>query len=122
VAAVGDGQALDLMKPLNASVADSKLANMSRVGEAWNQEGYGSPAARSLPDGGRADAGASCGTTPPRRSTGRKLPDRSDSSPFHQHRRPKFGHDKTGALKDTLTRHAELLIAKIYSGGPRTRR
>lgn len=33
MAAIGDGQALDLMKPLNASVADSKQANMSRVGK-----------------------------------------------------------------------------------------
>jgi hypothetical protein len=39
VAAVGDGQALDLVKPLKASVADSTLANMYRVGEAGNQEG-----------------------------------------------------------------------------------
>jgi hypothetical protein len=39
VATIGDGQALDLMKPLNASVADSKQAIMPRVEEAGNQEG-----------------------------------------------------------------------------------
>ena len=39
MAAIGDGQALDLMKPLNASVADSTWAKMSRVGGAGSQEG-----------------------------------------------------------------------------------
>jgi hypothetical protein len=39
VAAIGDGQALDLMKPLNASVADTKPATKSHVGKAGSQEG-----------------------------------------------------------------------------------
>jgi hypothetical protein len=37
VAAIGDGQALNLMKPLNASVADSKKAITSRAGEAGSR-------------------------------------------------------------------------------------